>query len=85
LGDKIIRYAQDCYPDYGTRLGAFEISQLTSADYEETELTWNPILWGTGSGWNKSGMHHIDPHKVRDGHWIACVDGRAEVSENSKK
>jgi hypothetical protein len=21
------------------------------------------------------GMHHIDPHMLADGQWIACVDG----------
>jgi hypothetical protein len=28
-----------------------------------------------GTGWNRSRMHHIDPHHVGSGHWIACVDG----------
>src|SRR6185436_3781251 len=29
LGDKIIRFAQDCLPNYGTQVRAFEISQLS--------------------------------------------------------
>jgi hypothetical protein len=32
-------------------------------------------LSASGRGWNGSGMHHIDPHRMEDGRWIACVDG----------
>ena len=33
----------------------------------------------TGEGWNKDRMHHVDPHQLEDGSWIACVDGWAKV------
>jgi hypothetical protein len=28
-------------------------------------------------------MHHIDPHLVHEGRWIACVDGWSTVLSDS--
>ncbi len=75
LGDTAIRYAQDCYPHYGTRLRAFEITDLTTTRYHEREVQESPVLSPSGAGWNACGMHHIDPHRIADGKWIASVDG----------
>lgn len=75
LGDTVIRYAQDCYPRYGTRLRAFEITDLTTTRYHEREVEESPILSPSGAGWNACGMHHVDPHRIADGKWIASVDG----------
>lgn len=75
LNDRIVRFAQDCVPTYGNQLRAFEVSQLTSSVYIEQENQNSPILTASGSGWNSLGMHHIDPHRLADGQWIACVDG----------
>ncbi len=75
LGDRIFRYAQDCYPNYGMLVRAFEINELTVTAYSEREVSESPILAGSGTGWNESGMHHIDAHPLNDGQWIACVDG----------
>jgi len=72
---KPVRYAQDCCPIYGTQVRAFEITELTTRDYHEREIGEHPVLAASGAGWNKDGMHHIDPHRLDDGHWIACVDG----------
>jgi hypothetical protein len=76
LKNRIIRYAQDCYPFYGTQVRAFEIMELTPTSYSEREVSDSPVLTASGAGWNESGMHHIDPHFIDDGQWIACVDGR---------
>lgn len=73
--NKVIRYTQDCYPTYGTQVRAFEITELTTARYHERQVSERAILAASGDGWNKSGMHHIDPHLLEDGRWIACVDG----------
>jgi hypothetical protein len=85
LDDRIIRYAQDCYPVYGTHLRAFEITELGTKTYHERQVTEEPILKANGSGWNASGMHHIDPYPLGDGRWLACVDGwrRVEVSPSA--
>jgi hypothetical protein len=71
----IVRYAQDCYPYYGTRVRAFEVTELTTRTYREHEIRARPILEGSGRGWNRSGMHHVDPHRLQSNRWIACVDG----------
>lgn len=73
-GDKVIRYAQDCVPTYGSRVRAFEILELSPTGYQEKEAAGSPVLAPDGSEWNGCGMHHIDPHPYEKG-WIACVDG----------
>ena len=72
---KLIRFAQDCYPLYGTQLRAFEITELTTWSYREEEARGTPVLSGQADGWNRAGMHHADPHLTTGGDWIACVDG----------
>jgi len=80
LDETIVRFAQDCVPDYGRQLRAFEISELTSDAYVETEHSKSPILFGSGRGWNQTGMHHVDAHLIEDGQWLACVDGSIETA-----
>jgi hypothetical protein len=75
LPDRVIRYAQDCYPVYGAQVRAFEVTELSPTVYGEHEVAASPVLGPSGSGWNRSRMHHVDPHETRDGHWVACVDG----------
>jgi hypothetical protein len=72
---RLIRFAQDCYPHYGTQLRAFEITELTTSSYREEEIRGIPGLLGAANGWNSAGMHHADPHLTVRGDWIACVDG----------
>ena len=79
LDRHLIRFAQDCVPDYGTRVRAFEIKQLTRDIYVEAEHPNSPALSASGQGWNAMGMHHVDGHQQPDGNWIACVDGRRGV------
>lgn len=79
LDDKIIRFAQDCYPKYGIAVHAFEITNLTTTSYEEREVPESPILHASGEGWNKDGMHNVDPHQTAKDKWIACVDGYRDV------
>jgi len=74
---RVIRFAQDCIPDYGTRVRAFEINELARDTYVEIEHANSPVLSPSGQGWNASGMHHVDAHRQDDGSWIACVDGRS--------
>jgi len=72
---RIIRYAQDCHPRYGIGVNAFEISILTTTAYREHAIGNCPVLAGSGKGWNRNGVHHVDPHLVDNGQWVACVDG----------
>ncbi|MBG1245576.1 glycoside hydrolase family 32 protein [Nostoc sp. NZL] len=73
--EKIFRYTQDVDGFYGNQVRAFEITNLTTTNYEEKQIVDNPIIKASGYGWNKTGMHTIDPHQLDDGKWIACVDG----------
>jgi hypothetical protein len=74
-GNRIIRYAQNCQPAYGSEVAAFEVTQLTSSTYSERPYPCNPVLSGSGTGWNACGMHHADVHRVGEQAWLACVDG----------
>ena len=75
---KLVRFAQDCYPTYGRQVRAFEIAELTATTYREREAAAAPVLTQSTSGWNVSGMHHVDAHRVDD-RWLACVDGLEDV------
>ena len=72
---KLYRFAQDCAPDYGVSVFAFEITELTTDTYVERIVDEKPLLTRSGSGWNSHGMHHIDA-QYHDGRWIAAVDGK---------
>ncbi len=77
--NQLIRFAQNCADAYGLEVRAFEIAQLTPTAYTEREVAHNPILSGSGMGWNAGGMHHLDPTQLADGHWWACVDGWSDL------
>lgn len=83
LEDKLIRFAQDCDPDYGNSVRVFEIDLLSTTEYAEHELTNSPLLAGTGSGWNRDGMHHVDLLQISNNDWIASVDGKKYEREFS--
>lgn len=75
IDNMIVRYAQGCYPAYGSSVRAFAVTELTTSAYADHEAYCGPILKATGSGWNALGMHHVDAHRLADGNWLACVDG----------
>jgi hypothetical protein len=74
---RLLRFAQGCGAAYGTSVRAFEITRLGPTAYEEVATGPDPLLRGSGHGWNRSGMHHLDAHRLDDGRWLACVDGWA--------
>jgi hypothetical protein len=77
---RIIRYAQDDDDStYGKQVRAFEITELSTASYQETEVSGNPIVEASGTGWNGMYMHHVDIHQITEDRWIASVDGCGEV------
>jgi hypothetical protein len=79
VGDKVVRYTQDCATTYGRLVRAFEITELTTANFLERCGSESPVLKPGNDGWNEMGMHHIDPHLMEDGTWLACVDGWSYV------
>ena len=79
--NQIFRYAQDCFPNYGTQVRAFEVTNLTPTTYWEQQLSHVPVLSkGHPGAWNAHGMHHMDPHPIGDNRWFACVDGHRKVA-----
>jgi len=72
---RLVRFAQDAWPTYGSALRAFEILDLSETAYGERELPESPILRPTRSGWRGMGMHHLDAVRRADGTWLAVVDG----------
>lgn len=73
--NKIIRYSQDGIDYYGKLIRAYEITKLTTTEYEEKELGIIGENSNIEDSWNKDGMHTIDMHKLKDKEWIAVVDG----------
>ncbi|MDJ0840798.1 MAG: hypothetical protein QNK37_30075 [Acidobacteriota bacterium] len=70
----LIRFAQDCRPEYGSKLRAFRILALTREIYREEPL--GEILRPGKDPWRRHGMHHAALCGLEDGGWLACVDGR---------
>jgi len=77
---KLIRLAQDYETAYGRSVSAFSVEELSPDRYLERPINEDEtLLQPAGSGWNASGMHHIDACQTENGQWIACVDGRRTV------
>ena len=72
---QLLRFVQDCGDAYGSALRVMEVEVLGRQEYRERELERSPLFEGAGSGWNATGMHHVDPVRLPDGTWIAAVDG----------
>jgi hypothetical protein len=79
IGDRVLRFAQDCFPAYGTAIRAFTTLELTEAVYREIPANEGRTVLQAGEGWNSFGMHHVDAHSTPEGRWIACVDGWRRV------
>ena len=81
---RLHRFAQDCAPEYGVSVFAFEITELTTSAYAERMVEKSPLLTRSGTGWNSHGMHHIDalPH---GGGWIAAVDGKTVLQPAAER
>lgn len=74
LEGELYRMGQDCYPTYGSSISAFRITSISPTVYSE-ERVEDPIIGGTGQGWNAKGMHHVDAVQLERQLWIALVDG----------
>ena len=72
---RLFRYTQDCFPTYGIQVYAFEITKLDTTSYEEKIVDNKAIIKASGAGWNKLGMHTIDPIYISAGKWLSTVDG----------
>ncbi len=73
-GTTVIRLTQKCDVVYDEAVRAFQVDTLTRTSYAEHEIPQSPLVQASGSGWNKDGMHTVDPWWIGNG-WIAAVDG----------
>lgn len=73
---RLLRIAQDDFPDYGMSVRAFEITKLTTKEYAERELRGSPLFKASGQGWNHDGMHQLSTYPLNDKEFLACVDGK---------
>lgn len=71
----IVRFAQDGCRGYGKSVRAIRIVELSRTSYREEGARSTPIVRGHGTGWERHGMHHVDPVQMEDGTWLAAVDG----------
>jgi hypothetical protein len=72
---RLIRFAQDAWPSYGSCLRAYHVQRLDPQRYQEQELAESPVLSAARTGWNAVAMHHLDAIPLDDGQWLAAVDG----------
>jgi len=84
--NNLIRFSQDSTDHYGQQLRAWKVTRMNRLWYSEEPLHRQPILAGSGEGWNARCMHHIDAYRVpvENGEsiagrteWLAFVDGCA--------
>jgi hypothetical protein len=71
---RLLRFAQCDRPAYGVSVRAFEVTELSPSGYAERPAGRDPLLAGSGAGWNAGGMHHLDPLPDAGGA-LAAVDG----------
>jgi hypothetical protein len=72
--NRIVRVAQKCDVIYGQGVRAFQIDSLSTVYYHEHEIPESPILFASGAGWNRDGMHQCDPWWNGEC-WIVSTDG----------
>jgi hypothetical protein len=78
----IVLFMQDCQSQYGDKLRAFEVTELSVSNFDDRECQNSPVLEGSGgTGWNSGRMHHIDPWYV-DGRWWCAVDGGIGIGKS---
>jgi uncharacterized repeat protein (TIGR02543 family) len=73
-GSTLIRLAQKDDVVYGQSVRAFQVDTITTTSYAEHEISQSPLVQASGNGWNKDGMHSLDPWWTGT-RWLAVVDG----------
>lgn len=71
---ELVRFAQDGIPNYGSKVWAFTIMELSKHGYREEPAKDVPVIAAGRETWNRKGMHTVDAHFI-GGRWIAAVDG----------
>lgn len=74
IGDSPYLFFQDLADEYGDKIRAYEVVDLSPTTYRDREVPESPVLAESGIGWNAEAMHTFDPWWVGDG-WVSAVDG----------
>uniref|UniRef100_A0A1D1ZVJ1 Uncharacterized protein n=1 Tax=Auxenochlorella protothecoides TaxID=3075 RepID=A0A1D1ZVJ1_AUXPR len=79
---KLVRFGQDCAGGYGQGLVAYRVDVLTPTEFRQTRV---PLEFGAAGkhgmrAWNGARHHHLDAHQLRDGSWVAVMDGDWQAS-----
>ena len=74
--DKLYRFGQDCGGTYGRNVNAFRIDVLSPTEFDQTRVKFTARRTSQGPGaWNGVRRHHVDGLQLRDGSWVAVMDG----------
>ena len=78
LSGEVYMFTQDCHLAYGRSIRAVRITKLSRTDYAEEDNGEVIFSLSPREGWRPERHHHLDPHRIGDDKWIACVDGYEE-------
>lgn len=71
-----ILYLQDNADQYGDKVRAFLVTELTPERYRDEPLREGSMMAGHGGlGWNGGRMHHVDAQLVEGDRWVCITDG----------
>lgn len=74
--DSIYLFFQDHVQEYGDKVRAYRVTELSTESVSLHEVSQSPILEQSGSGWRSHTMHHYDPWYRGEGKgWRCAVDG----------
>lgn len=77
IGETPYLFFMDLTHEYGDKIRAYEVVELSTETYEDREVPNSPVLAESGVGWNAEAMHTFDPWWVGDG-WVSAVDGEVD-------
>lgn len=77
IGKTPYLFFMDLTHEYGDKIRAYEVVELSTETYEDREVPNSPVLAESGTGWNAEAMHTFDPWWVGDG-WVSAVDGEVD-------
>nr|WP_129115368.1 hypothetical protein [Halegenticoccus tardaugens] len=80
--DGVFVFFQDLRDQYGDKVRAYRVTELTPETYADEELPASPVAAEFGTGWNETSMHTFDPWYLgpEEG-WRCAVDGTRASGE----
>ena len=76
-GDDRYLFFQGALDQYGDKVRAYRITELSPTSYADEEVASSPVASEFGIGYNAEGMHTYDPWYLGQGEgWLCAVDGK---------